>query len=473
MDRLKRRAGVAAATATLLLSFAAQSAPPPVSYTRQIRPLFERQCLGCHGSGPNAASGYSMTTRELLLRGGRHGTAVVPGKAGAQNSALIHYLTGEKQPRMPSGAPPLDRDTIDLIRRWISEGAKFDAASAAAAVPVPARTKAGLTPAVTPGRSAAPVTALAFAPDGKLLAAGGFRSVRLVDPATGTVTRTLSGPVDQVQAVAFSPDGRWLAAAGGVPGERGEVIVWDIAAGKLLRRFGNAHADVVYGLAWKPNGAAASSEIATASLDKTVRLWNAATGKPGRVLRDHADAVLSVAYSPDGKLLATGSADRSAKLFDSATGKGLAVLAAHGDSVTGVAFNHDGKLLATVSADKTLRVWKVAPGGMGNPERTQNESDTVNACVFSGDGSLLAYGAGSKVVKIFNGDGAQLKRALTEPLADWVHSLAIHRDNRTIAAGTQNGLICLWNADEGKLIRSITLSAPVAAGSRKVEAKKP
>ena len=86
------------------------------------------------------------------------------------------------------------------------------------------------------------------------------------------------------------------------------------------------------------------------------------------------------------------------------------------------------------------------------------EGDSINACVFSPDGNLLVWGASNNVVKVFNGDGTQQKREWKDP-TDWVYSVAVSKDNQTIAAGTQDGKLLFWNAQDGKLIRQITLKA--------------
>ena len=210
--------------------------------------------------------------------------------------------------------------------------------------------------------------------------------------------------------MAWSSDGKFLAAAGGVPGQAGEVVLFDTQAWKPVRTL-TGHTEVVYAVAWKPN----SRELATGSLDKTACIWDGATGKVTHVIKDHAEGVMGVAYSPDGKMLATGSLDRSAKIFDTSTWKRLAALTAHQDGVTRVAFNQNGTRLATAGLDRTVRVWTIKTGTMENPDRTMGEGDTVNACVFSPDGSLLVWGASNNVVKVFNGDGTQQKREMKEP----------------------------------------------------------
>jgi dipeptidyl aminopeptidase/acylaminoacyl peptidase len=441
----------------------AAAAPQRVQFSRQVLPLLKKECAACH-TGAASPGGYSMETAGRLLAGGRHGAAVVPGKSA--QSTMVRYLTGELKPQMPPGRP-LSMDTIALLRRWIDEGAKVDSmivtaprsSSSGSATASPAALRP--TPrAIAP----APVTALAFAPDGKLLAAGGYQAVRLLDPATGTVVRTLPGPSDQVLALAWSPDGKWLAAAGGTPGEYGQVCLWNTgtwAKPRVLKR----HADTIYSIAWRPG----APEFATASLDKTVAIWNAASVIPLRTLKDHADAVFAVAYSPDGKWLATGSADRSVKLYKAgAAGRPTASLS-HGDGVTALVFGPKNDLLVSACQDRKVRVWPVKEGGIENPLRDHGEGEPVNALTFSADGGTFVWGAANHKVRLWNEDVSSQKRELSDP-TDWVYAVAANPDGKLIAAGAGDGKLYLWSEPDGKLIHAKLLSpAPtaVAAGGSK------
>ena len=186
--------------------------------------------------------------------------------------------------------------------------------------------------------------------------------------------------------------------------------------------------------------------------------------------KEHADAVFSVAYSPDGKLLASGSADRSVKLFETGAWKRVGALTAHQDAVTHVAFNQNGTLLASAGADHQVRVWKVDIGKMENPLRSLGEDDTINACAFSPDGSLLVFGGSDHKVKVFSADGANQKREMKEP-EDWVYAVAVGSDNRTVAAGTQDGRLFFWDVNAGKLVRCLTMFPDGPAAYTPPEAK--
>lgn len=465
---------LATAVGAALLASQAPAAPPKVVFSRQILPLLNKECGSCH-RGAAAPGGYSLESAEKLVAGGRHGAAVVPGKSA--NSTLVKYMTGELKPQMPPGKP-LPLDTIALIRRWIDEGAKIDSMVAPVeaggimrnAMPMGggpkrrgvAHGRVALLPA--PVTQAAPVTALGYSPDGTLLAAGGYRSVRLLEPATGKVLHTLAGPSEQVLSLAWSPDGKRLAAAGGESGSFGEVCVWDVpspGASWNKPRVLRDHADTIFAVAWRPG----TGEFATASNDKTAKVWDLTTGKATRTLKDHVDVVFAVAYSPDGKWLATGSADRTIKLYQTETGAKAASLS-HGEGVTAVAFSAKSDLVVSATQDKRVSVWPVRAGAIENPLRGHGEGEAVTAVAFSSQGDTFVWGASNRKVRIWNGEVSQHRREMSDA-PDWVYAVAASPDGKQVAAGCGDGNVYFWGTNDGKLERSVPLGgpAPVAAAT--------
>jgi hypothetical protein len=295
--------------------------------------------------------------------------------------------------------------------------------------------------------AAPPVTAVAYRPGGSLLAAGTRGEIVLID-AAGEVVGTLSGQTERVTALAFSPDGKRLAAASGLPGKSGELRLYDLPAGNALPgppRLIAAHADVVYGLAFSPDG----SLVGSAGYDRLVKLWDAATGKEVRTLKDHSDTVYGLAFHPGGKLLATAAADRAVKVWDVASGRRLYSLGDATDWLYAVAWSPDGKHLAAGGVDKSVRVWAAdADGGRLVGTAFAHEAPLVRLA-YAADGATLYSLGEDRVVKAW--DAARLaEKAVLPPQTDSVLSLALRPDGRQLALGRFDGALVLLDAATGK-----------------------
>jgi WD40 repeat protein len=422
---------LAAGAARAAASQAAPAAPARPDYEKDVVPILQAHCVDCHSSS-DAQGDLVLETHEDLMMGGENGAVLTAGNAA--KSKLVLMVEGKAKPKMPP-KKDLPADAIAVLKAWIDAGAEPSASTAAAALP-------DIKPRVT---RAAPVHALAWSPDGKAIAAGGYKEARLLDPATGQVMRTLSGAGDAVRALAFSPDGKLIVGAGGPPSRGGEAVVWDAATGERLRTL-EGHRDCVGAAVFSPNG----RFLATASYDKSIRLWYPGTGRERVRLREHLDAVFGLAFSPDGKWLASASGDRTVKIWDVTEGSRLFTLSDAQDTLYAVAFHPSGKRLAAAGADKVLRMWDLTPEGGALAFSAIAHEDAVLRLAYTPDGRTLVTAAADGMVKVWDTEKNVEVRALPRQ-ADWPTAMVVDVKGEQIAVGRYDGTVGLYDLSSGRL----------------------
>jgi hypothetical protein len=276
------------------------------------------------------------------------------------------------------------------------------------------------------------------------------RELRLGDepttatPSTGPV---FGGHTAAIRAIAFSPDGKRVLSGS----DDRTVRIWDAETGKELRRF-EGHKDTITAIAISRDGKLAIS----ASQDKAMILWGVESGYIAERFTGHTEAVLAVAFSPDGKTILSGGQDRTLRLWDRKTGEALRVFTGHEGKITAVAFSPDGKTILSGSHDHTLRLWDVANGE--SLRVLHGHTGEVYSVAFSPDGRAVAGGGNDKMVRIWAVQSGQEVRRL-EGHANAVIRVAFSPDGKRIfSASSQyqnvDQTIRVWHVADGKELKT-------------------
>ncbi|MBD2201038.1 serine/threonine protein kinase [Calothrix sp. FACHB-1219] len=295
------------------------------------------------------------------------------------------------------------------------------------------------------------IHSLAFSPDGKILASGDEKIIKLWDLNSQKVLTTLSGHTHAVKSLNFSPDGKILASAS----DDRSIKLWDISTSEeICTLLGHTHA--VKSVAFSPDG----KILASGSWDKTIKLWDVNTREEISTLTGHQLQVNSVAFSPQGQILASASLDRTVRLWELLNNDVilasnnitkefknrpnctlLGTLSGHAWAVLTVAFSPDGKILATGSDDNTIKLWQVNTGQVITT--LLGHSWSVVAVAFTIDGTMLISASRDRTVKLWQVSTAK-EIATLSGHADSVSTVAVSQVAQLIASASKDKTIKLW-----------------------------
>ncbi len=427
----------------------------PVDFGRDIAPILSAKCLACH-SASSAEGDLVLESPASLLEGGGNGPAAVPSKSA--ESLVLKLAAHQAEPLMPPpdndvGAAPLSPQELGLLALWIDQGAREGSTGAAAEAiawqNLPAHVR--------------PILSVALSPDGQYVACSrgnqvyvyhlgtGQQIARLVDPslaAAGHATAEGAADVDLVQALAFAPDGRTLATGG-----YRTVRLWRREASVAPAKLAEAPA--------KPVAPAVSPTGDRAALagerdgQPSVQIVKLPEGSTVSTLAGHTGELTGVQFARDGQTMFTASRDGSLRAWNAADGALLATLDAK-TPLTALALVAEGKQLAAAGADGKLRLWTLPekPADLATAEaRELAAPGALNALCAVGAGQLLAGGA--------DGVGILYDLASRQPIRQWKHqgpitAVAARGDGARLATATAAGVAQLWAPDRDEPLSQLT-----------------
>jgi dipeptidyl aminopeptidase/acylaminoacyl peptidase len=287
---------------------------------------------------------------------------------------------------------------------------------------------------------AEPVVTAAFADGGRRLILGGAGGlVRQADPATGKVLRRFPAFGEKATTVMFGPGCRLAAFT---VGDAAEVRLWDVAAGKELRRLKTPQGISLVGFGPRGRLLAILEGDGVVALQEgrlpTLRLWDTTTGQS---VRPFDLATTELTFAPNGKVMAAAE-ESGITLWEVATGKRRCRLpGASGGSAT-LAFSPDGRWLAAGGNDEVVRLWDVLTGELRRG--LVGHTDGIKALAFSPDGKRLASGSADQTVILWDPGTGELLRRL-EGHRGTVQALAFAPDGKRLVSGSDDTTALVWD----------------------------
>jgi len=440
---------------------AAQEAPPEptrpadsarVSYHKDIRPIFQNNCQGCHQPA-KAGGGLVMTSFADLFKGGESGTVpIVAGKPA--ESILFEQILPDKEgvAIMPKDRKPLTAPEIAKIRTWIEEGAEDD---------TPPSSAPTIDSAHPPIYERLPViSSLDVSPDGKYLAVSGYHEV-LIHHADGSgLVARLVGLAERIESVAFSPDSKLLAVTGGSPGRFGEIQLWNVETKELTLSIPLTF-DTIFGVSWSGDG----TRIAFGCTDNSLRAIDVKTGQQVLYQGAHSDWVLATMWARDSSHIMSVGRDRSMKLTHVATQRfvdnitsitpgalkgGLMTVDRHPNEDQVVIGGADG-------IPKLYKIYRTQDRKIGDDFNKIREYPGLPGRVFcvrmSQDGKLIAAGSsfqGQGEVQIYQTDDAKVL-AKVQKISGGIFTLDFTPDGKHLVTGGFSGEIRIFATETGQL----------------------
>ena len=296
------------------------------------------------------------------------------------------------------------------------------------------------------------VTAVVYNPEGHRVAVGSHGEVRVFGNG-GEASGVIKGLDGRVTALAYSPNGKRLAVSSGRPGKAGIVRLYNAELLVLVATI-SGHADIIHTLAFAPD----SNTLATAGYDRVIHLWDIpetfpadppTLAKPKLTLKDHSDTVYAVAFHPEGKLLASASADRTVKVWDAVTGQRLYTLGEPTDWLYAMQWSPDKKHLAAAGVDKSIRIWAADKDGGKLVHAVFAHEKPVWRLAYSRDGKAIYSAGEDRIIKAWDA-GKMNEAKVYAAMPDAILDFALSPDGKQFAIGRFDGIGATFDVASGK-----------------------
>jgi WD40 repeat protein/transcriptional regulator with XRE-family HTH domain/energy-coupling factor transporter ATP-binding protein EcfA2 len=251
----------------------------------------------------------------------------------------------------------------------------------------------------------------------------------------------------EIWSVAYSPDGTRIATAS----QDKTAKIWDAATGELLLTL-SGHSESVNDVIYSPDG----TQIATASQDKTAKIWDAASGQLLLTLSGHAESVHAVIYNSDGTRLVTASDDKTARVWDAFTGEELLTFSSHGNAVFNAAFSPDGKRVATSGLDENVRIWDAISGNELLTLPFEN-GDQLRGLAFSPDGTRIAVTSTRfPWGRVWDATTGEVLLSGFSDHRDVLVDIDFSSDGKLMATGSSDTKAKIWDTMTGEVLYTLS-----------------
>ncbi|MCA9096104.1 MAG: hypothetical protein KDA68_21640, partial [Planctomycetaceae bacterium] len=418
----------------------------PVEFEQDVFPILENNCVACHNLALKE-KGLNLEDVENIMKGGKSGPSVIPKEP--DKSPLYLLAAHAKSPIMPPAdnkveAADLTPNELGILRQWILEGAAGGESDTGMDITWQA-----------PSLISNAIYAVAVTNDGQNIAAGRSNQIFIYDLPTGSIATQLVDPElaalkngdqpfyklppahrDLIHALAFSPDGSMLAS-----GDFREVKLWQ-------RDLNTPRLQIAAGEDAKIAVSPDAKWLATAAKDNSLKLWNLADGSAGPVGTGHTAPLTAVAFSVDSLRIFTASEDKTLRIWNAADGKQTAQIETP-EVIRTLAVHPAGKLLASNGPGNQIQLWQLADDGtLVAGKAIPGPAQPVAALAFTGTaGTEIVSGAADGQVGVWNVDSGAAVRAMNHGAP--VVALSLTPDGQKIASVAGNS-VKLWNYADGK-----------------------